>query len=122
MYATNIRFALPQDTDWEGFRQSMIRRAFDVFRQVPGLRAKAFVLSPERAEFGGNYVWETQDDAEAYLRSDLFHALALEFGEPRVQEGAEICAYLEGGDLIFPPDYGVQGAFGAEGERPPVGL
>jgi heme-degrading monooxygenase HmoA len=122
MYATIIRFAAPRDVDWEELRQSAIRRAFEVFRHVPGLRAKAFVLSPGKGEFGGNYVWETQDDAQAYLRSDLFRALARAFGEPRVEEGAEICAYLEDGDLLFPPDYEATSALGPEAEGPPPGL
>jgi hypothetical protein len=122
MYATVIRFAAPRDVDWEDFRKAAIRRAFEVFRFVPGLRAKAFVLAPGEGEFGGNYVWETQDDAEAYLRSDLFRALVAAFGEPRVKEGAEIYAYLEDGDLLFPPDYETRSALGPEAEGPPLGL
>ncbi len=122
MFATTIRFALTAGTDWEDFRQSLIRRAFEVFRYMPGLRAKAFVISPERGEFGGNYVWETQDDAEAFLRSDLFQASVARFGEPCVLERAEICAYVEDGDLLFPPDYEVQRAASPDAAVPPLGL
>ncbi len=105
MFATTIRFTVSPETDWESIRQDMIRAAFDVFREVPGLRSKAFVFSPERGEFGGNYVWETQDDAEAFLRSDLWQERVDAYGEPRI-ERAEICAYVEAGDLVFPADYG----------------
>jgi hypothetical protein len=104
MFATTIRFQLPADTDWERLRQQAVRSAFDVFRGVPGLRAKAFVFSPERSEFGGNYVWDTQDDAEAYLRSEGWRATVSRLGEPTI-ERSEICAYVECGDLVFPPDY-----------------
>lgn len=104
MFATTIRFTMPPDTDWERLRQLAIRRAFEVYRSMPGLRAKAFVFSPERSEFGGNYVWDTQDDAEAFLRSDAWRAALSLYGEPRV-ERAEVCAYVECGDLVFPPEY-----------------
>ena len=119
MFATTIRFALTADTDWEDFRQLLVRRAADPFRFVPGLRSKAFVLSPERGEFGGNYVWETQDDAEAFLRSDLFRATVARFGEPCALERAEVCAYLEDGDLIFPPDYDARSEVDAGAAAPP---
>jgi hypothetical protein len=104
MYATTVRFTMPPDTDWEALRRALVRRAFEFFRSVPGLRSKAFVFSPERGEIGGNYVWITQDDAEAYLRSPAWHATVERWGEPRV-EGAEICAYVDDGDLFYPPEY-----------------
>ncbi len=104
MFATTIRFTMPADTSWEALRQLAIRRAFEVYRMIPGLRSKAFVFSPERSEFGGNYVWETQDHAEAFLRSAAWRTAVSLYGEPRV-ERAEVCAYVESGDLVFPPDY-----------------
>ena len=103
MFATTIRFSMPPDTDWEALRQLLVRRAFEFFRSVPGLRAKAFVFSPERSEIGGDYVWETQDDAEAYLRSPAFRATVQRWGEPRI-ERSEICAYVEDGDLVYPSE------------------
>jgi hypothetical protein len=103
MFATTIRFTLPAGTDWEQLRARAVRAAFELYRLVPGLRAKAFVFAPERCEFGGNYVWETQDHAEAYLRSEAWRNVVSVFGEPRV-ERAEVCAYVECGDLVWPPD------------------
>ena len=103
MFATTVRFSMPPDTDWEVLRQTLVRRAFEIFRSVPGLRAKAFIFSPERSEIGGNYVWATQDDAEAYLRSAAFRATVARWGEPTV-ERAEICAYVEEGDLLYPSE------------------
>jgi hypothetical protein len=118
MFATTIRFTMPADTDWERVRQLAVRRAFDVYRTTPGLRSIAFVFAPERAEFGGNFVWETQDHAEAFLRSDAWRvALSLYGGEPRI-ERAELCAYVEDGDLMFPADYDVRLAPSADASLP----
>ena len=104
MFATTIRFTMPADTNWEGLRQLAIRAAFEIYRSVPGLRAMAFVFSPEQGQFGGDYVWETQDHAEAFLRSAAWRSAVSLYGEPHV-ERAEVCAYVEDGDLVFPPDY-----------------
>ena len=95
---------MPADTNWEGLRQLAIRAAFEIYRSVPGLRAMAFVFSPEQGQFGGDYVWETQDHAEAFLRSAAWRSAVSLYGEPHV-ERAEVCAYVEDGDLVFPPDY-----------------
>ena len=109
MFATTVRFSVPADTDWERLRQLAVRRAFEVFRAIPGLRSHAFVFSPERSEFGGDSVWETQDHAEAFLRSDAWRAVLSLYGEPRI-ERAEVCAYVEDGDLLFPAEYDVRAA------------
>jgi hypothetical protein len=98
---------MPADTDWELMRQRAVRSAFEQFRAVPGLRAKAFVFSPERSEFGGNYVWDTQDDAESYLRSAAWRTTVAALGEPKI-ERTEVCAYVECGDLVFPSSYEVK--------------
>jgi hypothetical protein len=103
MFATTIRFKMPADTDWEQLRQTAVHRAFEVYRSMPGLRSTAFTFSPERDEFGGNFVWETQDDAEAFLRSDAWSQAQSLYGTPQV-ERAEVCSYVEGGDLVFPPE------------------
>jgi hypothetical protein len=120
MFATTIRFKMPEDTDWERLRQLAIRRAFEVYRSVPGLRALAFIFSPERCEYGGNFAWETQDHAEAFLRSDAWKQALSLFGEPEI-ERAEICAYVEDGDLLFPPAFDVRAATSAgSGTFPPA--
>jgi hypothetical protein len=104
MFATTIRFTMPADTDWERLRQLAVRRAFEVYRTTPGLRAIAFIFAPERGEFGGNCVWETQDHAEAFLRSDAWRAALSLYGEAHI-ERAEVCAYVEDGDLMYPTAY-----------------
>ena len=112
MFATTIRFDMPADTDWELMRQRAVQAAFEQFRLVPGLRAKAFVFSPERSEFGGNYVWETQDDAESYLRSAAWRATVAALGEPTI-ERMEVSAYVECGDLVFPSSYEMKPSAGS---------
>ncbi|ABS25802.1 hypothetical protein [Anaeromyxobacter sp. Fw109-5] len=119
MFATTIRFALPEGTDWERLRQLAIRRTFEIYRFVPGLRSMAFVYSPEQSELGGNFVWETQDHAEAFLRSEAWRTAVSLYGEPQV-ERAEVCAYVEDGDLVFPPDYDARPSpYGQEAPSPP---
>lgn len=120
MFATTIRFTMPPDTNWETLRQLAIRRAFEIYRSVPGLRAKAVIFSPEQGQFGGNYVWETQDHAEAFLRSAAWRSAVSLYGQPHV-ERAEICAYVEDGDLVFPPDYDVRTPSPAENAAPSPG-
>jgi hypothetical protein len=109
MFATTIRFTMPADTDWERLRRLAVRRAFEVYRATSGLRSIAFIFAPERREFGGNCVWETQDHAEAFLRSDPWRTALALYGEPHV-ERAEVCAYVEDGDLMFPAEYDVRTA------------
>lgn len=104
MFATTIRFTMPPETNWEALRRLAVRWAFETGRSIPGLRATASVFSPEQGQFGGNFVWETQDHAEAFLRSAAWRGAVTLYGEPRI-ERAEVCAYVEDGDLVFPPDY-----------------
>ncbi len=112
MFATTIRFTMPAGTDWEKVREVSVRRAFEIYRSMTGLRAKAFIFAPERSEFGGNYVWETQDDAEAFLSSDTWKKVLSLYGEARI-ERSEICAYVEGGDLVY-PQYAAEHSAGPE--------
>jgi len=117
MFATTIRFTMPADTDWERLRQLAVRRAFEVYRTTPGLRSIAFTFAPERGEFGGNCVWETQDHAEAFLRSDPWRTALALYGEPRI-ERAEVSAYVEDGDLMFPAEYDLRSAPPGEAPAP----
>jgi hypothetical protein len=104
MFAMTTRFTMPEDTDWEQVRALAVQRAYEMYRNVPGLRSKAFIFAPDRNEYGGNYVWETQDDAEAFLRSDAWSRIVSLLGEPRIERAA-ICAYVECGDLVWPPEH-----------------
>ena len=80
MYALSIRFVLPETTDWEAMRQLARDRA-PMYEGLAGLVTKAFVLDPETREYGGNYVWESAEAADAFLVSALFQGAVAKLGE-----------------------------------------
>ena|SRR5438105_2399940 len=98
MHALSIRFHLPSTTDWNATRQLMLQRAA-LYRNVDGLVSKAFVLNPASGEYGGNYVWESKEAAQAFLSSELFQGAVRKFGQPTVNE-YEVVTYLEHGALV----------------------
>jgi Domain of unknown function (DUF4865)/Putative mono-oxygenase ydhR len=100
MMASTIRFLLPEDTDWEAIRRLARDRAA-LYAAVPGLRAKAFLIDPERREYGANYVWLSREDLDAFLRSDLFQGAVARFGRPDVRIH-EIAAYVDQGSVHAP--------------------
>ncbi len=58
-------------------------RAENLYRNMPGLVSKAFLYDLETREYGGNYVWETREDLDRFLSSEIFRAGKAKFGEPR---------------------------------------
>jgi len=116
MHATTIRFTAPANADWEALRHHLVRLAFEMCHKTPGLHSTALTVAPERREFGGNYVWESQGDADAFLRSDLWKGEVARHGQPRL-ERAEVGAYIEEGDVLFPADFEERLA-GSQPEQP----
>ncbi len=94
MFAACFRFTLPEGTDWNAVRQMMKERA-KAFQTLPGLRSKAFLLDADRREIGGNYVWETREALDAYLRSDLCRAVVKKLGEPTELRIYEVPEYVD---------------------------
>lgn len=45
------------------------------FRQIPGLRAKAWIADARTNTYGGVYAWESEEAMEAYVRGPVFGAL-----------------------------------------------
>jgi hypothetical protein len=107
MFATATRFAVPAGTEWEDIERELVRRAFHTWEHAKGLRSATLVLLPARQEFGGNHVWETQEDAEVFFRSRAWQRVVERYGEPRI-ERAKICAYIESGSIIYPTDFDVR--------------
>ena len=68
---------------------------------MPGLVSKAFLYDPNTREYGGNYVWETREQLNAFLKSEWFSAAKAKFGEPSVHIHP-IAAYLERGRVHVP--------------------
>ncbi|MGQ0618139.1 MAG: DUF4865 family protein [Acidimicrobiia bacterium] len=105
MHALTIRFTIPETADWDAIRERFATRAA-LYADMPALKAKAFILSREHGHGGGNYVWDTKADADAFLASD-FWATTVEkmtemgFGVPVVQHD-EVPAFVDGGEVVLP--------------------
>jgi hypothetical protein len=94
MFAASFRFAVPEGADLNAMRSLMKERAKQ-FRSLPGLRSKAFLLDADRREIGGNYVWETRESLDAYLRSDLYLDVVRKLGEPKEMRIYEVPEYVD---------------------------
>lgn len=100
MIASVIRFALPEDTDWDAMRRLARERAEAYYRDVPGLRSKAFIVSVEERMYGGLYTWERRAQLDAFLASEAFRGMVERLGEPRI-EVYEVPAYVEQGVVVI---------------------
>ena len=56
-------------------------------RKVPGLKEKFFVMNPETLAQGAFLIWETQENFDAYLKSDVYKTTVLDIcqGEPDIE-------------------------------------
>jgi hypothetical protein len=104
MHALTIRFHVPDDAtfDWEAIRERFQARAA-VYADMPALKAKAFLVNREAGHVGANYVWESAEDADAFLTSEFWDKTlaAMGLGQPTVQRD-EIVAYVENDSVILP--------------------
>jgi len=98
MIAATIIFTMPKDSDWDALRERAVVRAKEAYVALPGLHTKAFILNTETGEYGGMYVFETQADLDAFLKSDLITAAAEKLGQPAVHT-YEVPAFIENGQL-----------------------
>ncbi|NMA92953.1 MAG: hypothetical protein GX973_07550 [Firmicutes bacterium] len=71
------------------------------YKKVPGLIEKTFVMNPENSDQGAFLVWESQEDIDRYLKSDLYKQAVADIckGEPR-WETYVVTANLKDGVLI----------------------
>lgn len=95
-FALTAHFTMPVDADWNALRATAQERATTMYQNLPGLRAKAFVIDPARRVYGGHYVWESREALEAFLSSPLFQSSIAKFGQPELRV-YEIPAYVEQG-------------------------
>jgi len=98
MYTLTVRFTLPPGTDWKAIRD-VARQRGPLYAGLQGLHAKAFVIDEGSREYGGNYVWKTREDVDAFLRSDLFAGAVSKFGAPAVRIH-EVACYVENGVVV----------------------
>jgi hypothetical protein len=64
------------------------------FRALPGLLQKYYVHDPATGEWGGVYLWDSQESLEQYKASDLRKSIPETYeiiGTPRV----EVCGVIE---------------------------
>jgi len=99
MHASVITFFLPETTDWDAVRAAAPDRAEEIYKDMPGLVTKAFVLDEAGREYGGLYLWETAAQLDAFLASDTFRDVVAKFGQPRVRT-YEVAALLERGTVM----------------------
>lgn len=69
--------------------KSRYRGRMPEFRRVPGLVQKYYVYDESVNEWGGLYMWDSEESAEAYLTSDLRKSIPSIYeidGTPRVDK------------------------------------
>lgn len=57
------------------------------FQALPGLLQKYYLYDPSSDEWGGLYLWDSQESFDAYLQSDLRRSIPEVYeivGEPRI--------------------------------------
>ena len=96
--ASTVLFTLPEGTDWNAMRE-LARQRVELYREMPGLRTKAFVIDEATRRYGGVYVWETRAALQDFLSGDVLAGTRKRFGEPEVQV-FEVPAYLEAGRIV----------------------
>jgi hypothetical protein len=99
MIASVIRFSLPPETDWDALRDLARQRAHEFYRDLPGLRSKAFIIDAERGVYGGLYTWTSRAALDDFLASEVFRGIVARLGEP-VIETFEVPAYVEAGAVL----------------------
>ena len=95
MHALTVRFELPRGTDWTQLRSVITDRAHR-YAGLAGLVSKAFVLDEGSGQYGGNYVWASRADLDAFLASELFRGAVARFGPPSIAVH-EVVAYVQDG-------------------------
>lgn len=100
MQALTAIFTLPAETDWQALRATAQARV-NLYTDVPGLRSKSFVLSPERRQYGGLYVFESREALDAFVRSALFAGAVETFGQPELR-AFEVVVAVEQGQVLNP--------------------
>lgn len=85
MIASSILFTLPISTNWDELRLKAKSRAENLYKNLPGLHSKAFVLNQETGEYGGLYVWESREALDTFINSETFASSKSLFGEPTIK-------------------------------------
>jgi hypothetical protein len=81
--------------------KKLLAQLVEVYKKVPGLKQKYFLLDPKTGEAGGIYAFESQKALDEYLKSDVWQnvVLANSKGKPKI-ETFVITAALDAGVLL----------------------
>jgi hypothetical protein len=88
-------FNMPADTDWDALRETA-RGRIELYRGVPGLVSKSFIIDTDRGHYGGCYLWQSRQAMDDFLASETFAGAVAKFGRPQVTS-FEVAAYLDKG-------------------------
>lgn len=68
-------------------QKQILEEVVNIYKQVPGLKRKYFMVDPKTGESGGIYVFENQEAMDMYLKSDVWRdvVLANAVGEPKIE-------------------------------------
>jgi hypothetical protein len=83
------------------------QRASAYYRHVPGLRTKAFIISPELRIYGGLYVWESRKALDEFLKSEAFLSAVQKLGQQPEIQIYDVAAYIEKGEVVNPSEVGI---------------
>lgn len=75
MHIQIVNFKLRGITEAE-FVKACEQQYAPVFRELPGLISKVWLMDPETNTYGGVYTWKDRAAMEAYKNSDLFRTIA----------------------------------------------
>jgi hypothetical protein len=91
MIAAFVKFELRDEvkeqlSDIEVARKH-INKVVEGCRKIPGLKEKFFIMDPKTSAQGALLLWETQEQFDAYLKSDDYKTTVLDIckGEPRLE-------------------------------------
>ena len=73
MHALVVSFAVPGKSADDVIE--LVEPLVPAFANLPGNLAKIWVADPDTNRYGGVYLWRDSKDVQAFLRSDLWHAV-----------------------------------------------
>ena len=91
MIAAFVKFELKEEVKKQladiAIAKKHLSDVVDGCRKIPGLKEKYFIMDPNTYAQGAMLIWETQEDFNAYLKSDEYKTTVLDIcqGEPIVE-------------------------------------
>jgi hypothetical protein len=81
--------------------KNLLAQLVEIYKKVPGLKHKYFILDTKTGEVGGIYTFESQDALDTYLKSDVYKDVVVSNsqGEPKV-EIFNVIAVTDAGVLL----------------------